>query len=115
MSILRAMPKKMPASLIVVMVIISLSIVVVWVGKRDPGPNAAGLMAGNQYDAFRDVPENTIPENQQRIQDCDRWTDMNLREKRGRYRADPERWAKCLCEGEGCKFDRLYITGKVSR
>ncbi len=114
MNILRAMPKKVPASLIAVALILSLTIAAVWVRERDPERNTLGVIASTQY-ALRDVPETRMPENQQRIQDCDRWTGMNLIERRSSYRTDPDRWTRCLCKEEDCAFDLLYVTGELSR
>jgi len=49
------------------------------------------------------------------LQDCEAWASMNVKQKKRNYRADPTRWDGCLCEGESCELDRLYITGKLSR
>ena len=95
--------KRIPISLIMAVFIISLSLVVTWVPERGPVSNHAGVMAGKTR------------EREQQINDCDAWAGMSFKEKKGHYRGDPERWARCLCEGEGCALDRIYLTGRVSR
>jgi len=109
------MTKKIPVSLIVVLLIISLSIVVGWVRERGPESTGARMVANSHPVALWDVPEDKTRVKEQPVKDCDAWAGMNVKEKKGKYRADPERWARCLCQGEGCELDRLYITGKLSR
>lgn len=97
------MVKRIPISLIVVALIISLSLVVTWISERGSESNHAGVVAGKTR------------VKQQPIKDCDGWAGMNAKEKKRYYRADPGRWARCLHEQESSELDRVYITGKVSR
>ncbi len=46
--------------------------------------------------------------------DCQAWAQVSFRQKIKRYRANPARWARCLCDGEACELDRLYLTGNLS-
>ncbi|MGD0238411.1 MAG: hypothetical protein ABSC55_28230 [Syntrophorhabdales bacterium] len=107
--------KRMPVVVIVVLLIISFSVIMRWIDKRDREANRARIVASNRTDALRGAPEHKIPEQEQQINDCDAWAGMSFKEKTRNYRLDPERWARCLCEGEGCELDRLYLTGRVSR
>lgn len=109
------MVKRIPISLIMVVLIISLSIIVRWVRERGPEANGTHIVASNRADVFRGAPEHKIPKKEQQINDCDAWAGMSFKEKNRNYRLDPERWARCLCAGEGCELDRLYLTGRVSR
>ena len=88
------MAKRIPVSLILAALIITLPLVVSWVRERGPSPR---IMA------------------QWQIKDCDRWTAMNVKEKKRNYRADPGRWVRCLYGEQDSELDRVYITGKVSR
>jgi hypothetical protein len=91
----RGLHKKIPLSLIVVALFISLSIFLKWNHGRGPGADQAQIVASD---------------------DCDQWASMNVKQKKSTYKTDPKRWSQCLCEdGDGCRLDRLYITGKVSR
>jgi hypothetical protein len=107
--------KRMPATVIAVTLMISLAILVSWIDERDREANGALIVASDRTDALSGVPQNKMREKEQQLGDCDEWAGMRLMEKRKNYRADPERWASCLCKGAGCEFDRLYITGRVSR
>ena len=105
----------MRVAVIVVVLIISLGIIVRWIDERDREANRPRIVASNRTDALRGAPEHKIREKEQQIDDCDGWAGMSFRDKKAKYRADPERWARCLCEGEGCELDRIYLTGRVSR
>jgi hypothetical protein len=109
------MAKRIPVSLIVVTLIISLAIIMRWVRERGPEPNRVHIVASNSTDALRGAPESPIREKQHQINDCDAWAGMSFKEKNRNYRVDPERWARCLCDDESCELDRIYLTGRVSR
>ena len=104
--------KRIPVALIVVALIISLAIVVRWI---DPRGNRVRVLASNSSDTLRGAPENQMREKETQANDCDQWAGMSFKEKKTKYQVDPERWAGCLCEGEGCELDRIYLTGRVSR
>ncbi len=88
------MARRIPVSLVVAALIISFPLVLSWVREKGPSPL---IMAERQ------------------IKDCDQWAGMNVKQKKRNYRADPEKWARCLYAGQDSEFNRLYITGKVSR
>lgn len=95
--------------------IISLSVIVKWVRERGPEPNGTHIVVSNHTDGFGGDPTNKLYAKEQQTKYCDEWANMNVKEKKRYYRADPERWARCLYEGKGSEFDRVYITGNVSR
>ena len=107
--------KRIPVTVIVVVLIISFFVIMRWIGQRDQEANRVRIVATNRTDVLRGAPEHKVREKEQQINDCDGWAGMSFRDKKAKYRADPERWARCLCEGEGCELDRIYLTGKVSR
>jgi hypothetical protein len=107
--------KRIPISLIVVVLIITLPIIVKWVREKVPEPDGTHVAASNHADTFRGDPTNKLYKKEQQTKDCDEWANMNVKEKKRNYRADPERWARCLYEEEVSGVDRVYITGKVSR
>ncbi len=94
-------PKKVALSLIVVMLAVSVCVLVKWLHERGPELIAAQLMAGS-----------TVTVQQQR-EDCAAWAGMSFKQKKTKYRNDPGRWSTCLCEGDECRLDRLYVTGKL--
>jgi hypothetical protein len=98
-----------------VVLIISLSVVVKSVREGGPEPNGTHIVASNHADVFGGDPTNKLYAKEQQTKYCDEWANMNVKEKKRHYRTDPGKWARCLYEGEDSEFDRVYITGKVSR
>jgi len=87
-------PKKVSKALLFIALMIILAIVVVKLG-----------------DSHREA--NELEAVTAQLQDCEAWNSMSVKQKKKAYRADPKRWDRCLCEGESCELDRLYITGKL--
>ncbi|HVN24466.1 MAG TPA: hypothetical protein VMT71_10885 [Syntrophorhabdales bacterium] len=106
------MPKRIPISLIIVVFIVSLSVVVNWVRERRQVQGTARIAASGQSEMFRHEEDARESVNEQKANDCDEWAHMSFRQKQANYRTDPKRWDRCLCEGEGCELDRVYLTGK---
>ncbi|HME46424.1 MAG TPA: hypothetical protein VKF36_25295 [Syntrophorhabdales bacterium] len=107
------MQKRIPVSIMVVVLIISLAIFVRWMGERNG--SRSQIVASSHADVLRGALGNNVGKKEHQIDDCDAWAGMNVKEKKRNYRANPKRWTRCLCEEEGCELDRLYITGKLSR
>ncbi len=87
---------KVPVSLVVVVLIISLAVLAGRFSERKREANILEVATGH-------------------LQDCDAWASMDVKQKKRNYKADPKRWSECLCESQECEFDRVYITGKLSR
>jgi len=117
-------PKKVTVALVVVALVLSVSLVARWVHERGPGLSGPPVIANNNADAARGIPEIRIavraipgPDTHsalQESQDCAAWAAMSVKEKKKAYRTDPRRWDVCVCEAEGCLVDS-YVTGKLVR
>jgi len=108
------MPKRVAVSLVVVSLILSVSLAARWARESGPGPLGLRVTTSTHAYGARGVAGSGGDATTQQLHDCSAWAAMGVKEKKRAYKADPERWKECLCEGDGCLVDS-YVTGKLSR
>ena len=86
------MAKRIPVSLIVVVLIFSLSIVVKWSRERRPPLSTARMVANNRGEAFCHGDEALESIDGQKANDCDGWAHMSS----GQKQAKDLSWTICI-------------------
>ncbi len=97
-----------------VVIVIMLVVLLAFVGsKEQQSVVAVPIVIALNEAASLEVPSSDLLPHQGN--DCAEWVRVSFRQKQIRYRAEPERWGRCICEGDACDLDRLYLTGRITR